>query len=122
MVSPLPAHNYRDQNQYPYEYGEQHPPHRCGGACGRPGCRDVPQGYSHTVPIRDEGYGQPVDPYEPIAEPTSTFRPPRTRRTRALVAVLLVLGVTGAAGLIGAKLGSDIDLFGAPQTAVAQSY
>ncbi|MFD3705091.1 hypothetical protein ACFWUP_18295 [Nocardia sp. NPDC058658] len=117
MVPPLSARNYSDQ--YPYEYGE---PHRCGGACGRPGCREVPQGYSHTVPIRDEGYGQPA--YEPVAEAprTRAFAAPRVPRSRSFIAVVAVLGVTVGAGLIGAKLGSDIDLFGAAEPVVVQSF
>lgn len=118
MVPPLPARNYQDQ--YPYEYGEADQPHRCGGACGRPGCREVPQGYSHTVPIRDEGYGQ----YEPVAEAPRTrpFSAPRVPRSRSFIAVVAVLGVTCGAGLIGAKLGSDIELFGAAEPVVVQSF
>ncbi|MGY0503319.1 hypothetical protein ACWZHB_32940 [Nocardia sp. FBN12] len=116
MVPPLPARNYQDQ--YPYEYGEADQPHRCGGACGRPGCREVPQGYSHTVPIRDEGYGQ----YEPVAEAPRPFSMPRVPRSRSFIAVVAVLGVTFGAGLIGAKLGSDIELFGASEPVVVQSF
>ncbi|MFD4460734.1 hypothetical protein [Nocardia sp. NPDC058480] len=119
MVPPLPARNYQDQ--YPYEYGEADQPHRCGGACGRPGCREVPQGYSHTVPIRDEGYGQSA--YEPVAEAPRTrpFAASRVPRSRSFIAVVAVLGVTLGAGLIGAKLGSDIALFGAAEPGVVQS-
>ncbi|MFE9787892.1 hypothetical protein ACFYO7_21190 [Nocardia salmonicida] len=117
MVPPLPARNYQDQ--YPYEYGEVDQPHRCGGACGRPGCREVPQGYSPTVPIRDEGYGQSA--YEPAAS-TRPFAAPRVPRSRSFIAVVAVLGVTCGAGLIGAKLGSDIDLFGAAAPAVVRSF
>ncbi|MFC4124796.1 hypothetical protein [Nocardia rhizosphaerae] len=122
-MSPLPARNYRDQDRYPVEYVEPDPYHRCGGACGRPGCRDVPQGYSHhTVPIRDEGYGQPA--YEPVAEPERgySFAVPRLPRSRAAIVVLVIAFLTGAAGLVGAKLGSDIDLFGAAEMAVTQSF
>ncbi|MEU4454867.1 hypothetical protein AB0F44_26300 [Nocardioides sp. NPDC023903] len=119
MVPPLPARNYQDQ--YPYEYGEVDQPHRCGGACGRPGCREVPQGYSHTVPIRDEGYGQSA--YEPVAEAhTRPFAVPRVPRSRSFIAVVAVLGITFGAGLIGAKLGSDIDLFGAAEPGVMRSF
>ncbi len=114
MVPPLPARNYSDQY---YEYGEADQPHRCGGACGRPGCREVPQGYSHTVPIRDEGYGQ----YEQAAEAPRPFSVSRVPRSRSLIAVVAVLGVTFGAGLIGAKLGSDIELFGAAEPVVVQS-
>ena len=113
MVPPLPARNYQDDY---YEYGEADQPHRCGGACGRPGCREVPQGYSPTQPIRDEGYGQYA--YE-SAPPAADRRAPRSR---SLIVVLAVLGATLAAGLIGAKLGSDIDLFGAAESAVVQSF
>ncbi|WP_278264965.1 hypothetical protein [Nocardia sp. AG03] len=115
----LPARDYRDQY---YEYGEADQPHRCGGACGRPGCRDVPQGYSHTVPIRDEGYGQPA--YDPVPAPPrrAPAAVPRVPRSRSLITVTAVLLITGLAGLIGAKLGSDIDLFGAPETAVVQRF
>ncbi|MGS2808745.1 hypothetical protein [Nocardia sp. MW-W600-9] len=124
MVPPLPARNYRDEDRYPVEYGEPDPYHRCGGACGRPGCRDVPQGYSHTVPIRDEGYGQPVEHYEPVPEPSRgySFPVPRVPRSRSFIVVVAILFVTGAAGLIGAKLGSDIDLFGAAEPAAVQSF
>lgn len=117
MVPPLPARNYEDR--YPYEYGDVDQPHRCGGACGRPGCRDVPQGYSHTVPIRDEGYGQSA--YEPVAEAPRPFAAARVPRSRSFIAVVAVLGVTFGVGLIGAKLGSDIDLFGAAEPAVVHS-
>ncbi|MEV4157635.1 hypothetical protein ACIBEH_09375 [Nocardia salmonicida] len=117
MVPPPPARNYQDQ--YPYEYGEVDQPHRCGGACGRPGCREVPQGYSPTVPIRDEGYGQ--FEYEQAAS-TRPFAAPRVPRSRSFIAVVAVLGVTCGAGLIGAKLGSDIDLFGAAAPAVVRSF
>lgn len=122
MVPPLPARNY--QQQYPYEYGEPDQPHRCGGACGRPGCREVPQGYSPTVPIRDEGYGQRSEFPEPNLAPTGGNRFPvaRVPRTRSLIAVVAVIGATCLVGLIGAKLGSDIDLFGASASAVVRTY
>ncbi|MFD3744577.1 hypothetical protein [Nocardia sp. NPDC058633] len=117
MVPPPPARSYQDQ--YPYEYGEADQPHRCGGACGRPGCREVPQGYSHTVPIRDEGYGQSA--YEPLAQ-TRPFAAARVPRSRSFIAVIAVLGVTVVVGLIGAKLGSEVDLFGAGETVAVQSF
>ncbi|MFE6925095.1 hypothetical protein ACFVAV_29025 [Nocardia sp. NPDC057663] len=84
----------------------------------------MPQGYSHTVPIRDEGYGQPVEHYEPIPEPSRgySFPVPRVPRSRSFIVVVAILFVTGAAGLIGAKFGSDIDLFGAAEAAVVQSF
>ncbi|MFE3545485.1 hypothetical protein ACFXK0_21185 [Nocardia sp. NPDC059177] len=120
----LPAHNYRDQY---YEYGEPDQPHRCGGACGRPGCREapqgyreVPQGYSHTVPIRDEGYGQP-ERATPGPQRTP-FTVPRVPRSRSLITVTAVLTATALAGLIGAELGSDIDLFGAAESAVVRTF
>ncbi|UGT53544.1 hypothetical protein [Nocardia asteroides] len=124
-MASLPARNFPDQDRYPLDYGTPDPYHRCGGACGRPGCRDVPQGYSHhTVPIRDEGYGQPVEHYEPVPEPTRglSLPMPRVPRSRSLIAVVAILFVTGLAGLLGAKFGSDIDLFGAAETAVVQSF
>ncbi len=122
MVPPLPARNYHEQDRYPVDYAAADPYHRCGGACGRPGCRDVPQGYSHTVPIRDEGYGQPVEPFE-TAEPSSgySFPMPRVPRSRSAIVVLIILCATGVAGLVGAKLGSDVDLFGAAAPAVVRS-
>ncbi|MFB7878039.1 hypothetical protein ACFC06_22555 [Nocardia sp. NPDC056064] len=115
----LPARNYGGQY---YEYGEADQPHRCGGACGRPGCRDVPQGYSHTVPIRDEGYGQQFYEPAPAQPPRTSQAPPRVPRSRSLITVVVVLLTTALAGLIGAKLGSDVDLFGAPEPVVVQTF
>ncbi|WP_378568184.1 hypothetical protein [Nocardia halotolerans] len=120
MVPPLPARNYQDQY---YEYGEPEQPHRCGGACGRPGCYEVPQGYSHTVPIRDEGYGQRAESYEPERRRVAAVAVPQVPpRSRGLIAVVAVLLATLLAGLIGAKLGSDIDLFGAAEQVAQQSF
>ncbi|KAF0848350.1 hypothetical protein [Nocardia caishijiensis] len=111
-MAPLPARNYQDQY---YEYGE---PHRCGGACGRPGCHEVPQGYSPTVPIRDEGYGQRLEAESARGGAVAVPRP--SPRSRSLIAVVAILLATLVAGLVGIKLGSDIDLFGAAETAVVQ--
>ena len=63
----------------------------------------MPQGYSPTVPIRDEGYGQ----FEYEQASTRPFAAPRVPRSRSFIAVVAVLGVTCGAGLIGAKLTID---------------
>lgn len=105
MASP----GYHEYGSDPYELDG----HRCGGACGRPGCSEVPQGYSHTVPIRDEGYGQRAAMREtgprfgPVAPPPVTGRGMRTAIT-VLIIALINLGV----GVVGFAYGSTIALFG----------
>ncbi|GGK57070.1 hypothetical protein [Nocardia camponoti] len=102
-----------DYSEYS-EYGEytDQAPHRCGGACGRPGCDQVPQGYSPTTPIYDEGYGHRLSAAEP--EPERGFHLPvlpRMPRSRGFIAVVAILLITFCAGSFGFALGNSITLF-----------
>ncbi|MFF0542622.1 hypothetical protein ACWEVD_02595 [Nocardia thailandica] len=107
MASPAPG--YHEYGSDPYSLDG----HRCGGACGRPGCSEVPQGYSHTVPIHDEGYGQraAVRETRPSFGPAAPL-PVTGRATRAAITVLIVLLVDLGVGVVGFAYGSTIDLFG----------